>query len=297
MKSKQKIAYLLGIDGGGTKTEFLLTDLDDNEIKRIILGASNPVNAGFEAAAAVLKSGIEAVCQGINPEEISVFAGIAGSSSKVNKDKISLLLADFGFGAYANGCDTDSTLQAALSGENGTAIIMGTGIIALSRLNGETHRTGGWGYLIDKGGSGFCIGSDVLNAAFEFLDGRGGSELIFRLTEEKLGKPLADSISDIYGGGAAYVASFAPVAFEAYKNGDTVAENILDRNAREATKIIKTGYEFSKGKAVICGGLCRQKDILKPLLLKYLGEDFPLEFSDKAAIEGAVALAKEVIIC
>lgn len=297
MKNKPEIAYLLGIDGGGTKTEFLLTDLDGNEIKRVILGESNPVNAGFDSAADVLKSGIDTVCDGICTKEISVFAGIAGGGSRENKEKISLLLADFGFGAYANGCDTDSTLQAALNGENGTAVIMGTGIIALSRLNGKTHRTGGWGYLIDKGGSGFCIGSDVLNAAFEFLDGRGGSELIFRLTEEKLGTPLADSINNIYGGGAAYVASFSPIAFEAYKKGDAVAESILERNAREAARIIKMGYEFSKGKAVICGGLCRQKDILKPLLLKYLGEVFPVEFSDKTAAEGAVALAREVIIC
>ncbi len=287
-----QIKFLLGIDGGGTKTEFMLTDLDGKEIKRIFLGASNPINTGLDATKAVLKSGIDAVCEGISLCEVSVFAGIAGGGSKENKDAISAFLGSLGFGAYANGCDTDNTLQASLNGKSGTAVIMGTGIIALSSLNGKTHRTGGWGYLIDKGGSGFCIGSDALNAAYEFLDGRGGSKQISELVEQRLGKPVEESINEIYGGGAAYIASFAPIVFEAYESGDPVAEAIIDRNAREAAKVIKTGFEFSKGKAVICGGLSRQKTVLEPFLRKYLGKDFPLEFMNRPTVEGAVDLAK-----
>lgn len=43
---KYNIRYLLGIDDGGTKTEFLLTDSDGNEIKRIFLDTSNSVKRG-----------------------------------------------------------------------------------------------------------------------------------------------------------------------------------------------------------------------------------------------------------
>ena len=68
--------------------------------------------------------------------------------------------------------DIDLALEASLKGENGTAVIMGTGIVAYSRVGKKLHRAGGRGYLIDKGGSGFHFGADALNSAFEFIDGR-----------------------------------------------------------------------------------------------------------------------------
>lgn len=295
--SEINIKYLLGIDGGGTKTEFLLTDLKGNEVNRIVLGTSNPVNIGIESSKSVLRQGITEICKSLNFAEISVFAGIAGSSAEHIKTEIRKFLGEFGFGSYSNGTDADSAVSVALKGENGVTVIMGTGIIAFSCSDGKTHRIGGRGYMIDKGGSGFCFGSDALNSAFEFLDGRGGSKSILKFVEEKLGKSLEDSVSEIYSGGATLVASFAPVIFEAYAQGDADAEKILDRNAYETAKLITAARHYIKSddKTVICGGLCKQKDILLPLLLKYLDKDIPLTFSDEPMIKGAILLAKENI--
>ena len=295
--SEINIKYLLGIDGGGTKTEFLLTDLKGNEMNRIVLGTSNPVNIGIESSKSVLRQGITEMCKDLNLAEISVFAGIAGSSAEHIKTEIRKILGKFGFGSYSNGTDADSAVAVSLKGENGVTVIMGTGIVAFSCSDEKTHRIGGRGYMIDKGGSGFCFGSDALNSAFEFLDGRGGSESILKLVEEKLGKSLEDSVSEIYSGGATLVASFAPVIFEAYAQGDADAERILDSNAYETAKLITAARRYIKSddKTVICGGLCKQKDILLPFLLKYLGEDIPLTFSDEPMINGAILLAKENI--
>lgn len=297
MMQKTKIRYLLGIDGGGTKTEFLLTDLNGNEINRIVLGTSNPVNIGIEESKSILNQGIRETCYGLEFAEISVFAGIAGSGAEDINSEIRKSLGNFGFGSYSNGVDADSAMAVALKGENGVTVIIGTGIIAFSCSGGNTYRIGGRGYMIDKGGSGFCFGSDALNSAFESLDGRGGSKLILKLIEERLGKNLEDSVFEIYSGGATRVASFAPVIFEAYSQGDVQAEKILYRNAYEIAKLIKAARRFVKNneKTVICGGICKQKDILLPFLLRYLGEDTPLTFSDEPIINGAIILAKKNI--
>jgi len=199
--TEKNIKYLLGIDGGGTKTEFLLTDLNERKNRQIILGTSNPVNIGTENCKSVLGQGISEICEGLDYTEVSVFAGLAGSGSNDINAEIHRFLGEFGFGAYSNGSDADSVLEAALKGKNGAAVIMGTGIIAFSRSDEKLHRTGGRGYMIDKGGSGFCFGSDALNSAFEYLDGRGGSKLIFSLVEKKLGKSLENSVAEIYSGG------------------------------------------------------------------------------------------------
>ncbi len=291
-----KIKYLLGIDGGGTKTEFLLTDLNEKEIRRLFLGPSNPVNIGIENTKELLRQGITEICEGFDLAEISVFAGLAGGGTGNLKVEVNNFLGELGFGAYLNGRDTDSVLKIALKDEDGVAMIMGTGIIAFSSCGGELHRVGGRGYLVDKGGCGFNFGSDALTSSFEFLDGRGGSEIIFKLVEEKLGQSLDSSAPAIYAGGATFVASLAPVIFEAYKQGDDEARRILERNTYEVAKIIKTARKHLKngGKTVICGGLCRQKEILLPFLADHLeGDDLPI-FSDEKMIDGAVLIAKSI---
>lgn len=290
-----KINYLLGIDGGGTKTEFLLTDLYGKTIKRKVLGPSNPVNIGIENTKQILKTGITRICEGINPAEISLFAGLAGGITGDNKENIGNFLSGLGFGAFDNGSDTENALKIALDDDDGIVVIVGTGIVAFAQKNGIRKRIGGWGFLIDKGGSGFHFGSDALNSALSYLDGRGGSPLILSLIEKQLNKPLTDAIPDIYAAGAAYAASFAPVIFEAFKNGDKEADAIIGRNAREIALIIRTGLEFTENKAVLCGGLCRHKDILEPFLTKEFNDGINLIFSDESPINGAVKLAKSII--
>lgn len=296
--SENSIRYLLGIDGGGTKTSFLLTDLTEKTIRHCTLGASNPINVGIRTAQDVLQKGILQICDNIPFEEISVFAGIAGSAATEFRSELNRFLASFSFGRFANGSDTDSVLQLALNGNDGVCVIMGTGIAAFTQSDGARYRTGGWGYLIDKGGSGFHIGSDALASAYACLDGRGGSELILDLVKQKTGTALSDAIGNIYAEGAAGIAAFAPVVFEAYRQGDQHAQTILRRNAQEAASIINTArnkLQNKKAKTVLCGGLCKQKDILHPLLMQYLQSDTPLLFSEAPTVLGAIALAKSNI--
>ncbi len=286
--------FLLGIDGGGTKTEFLLTDSVGNEIKRLFLGGSNPVNKGIENTLGVLNEGITKICDGLDFGEISAFAGIAGGKTGKNQKLINDFLSRFGFASFGCGSDIDLVLEAALKGENGTAVIMGTGIVAYARSGEKLHRTGGRGYMIDKGGSGFHYGSDALSSAFEFIEGRGGSEIFLGLIEKKLGKSLEKSVADIYDGGAAYVAAFAPVVFEAYNLGDAAAGAIIDRNAYEAAKIINGAKKDTDGKIVVCGGLCRQKEIIYSFLMKYIEGETSLTFLDEPMVNGAISLAERL---
>ena len=291
------IEYLLGIDGGGTKTEFLLTDLNGKEIRRLVLGSSNPVNQGVKNTCSVLNEGIMKICEGFDLGKISAFAGVAGGKTEENRKAINDFLEQIGFASFGCGSDIDLAVEVALKGKNGTTVIMGTGIVAYARSDERFYRTGGRGYMIDKGGSGFHFGSDALNSAFEFIDGRGGSETIFRLTEKRLGKPLEASVAEIYGGGATFVASFAPVVFEAFALGDSIASEIIDRNAYEAAKIINGARKLSENtdeKIVVCGGLCKQKEILYPFLMKYIEGEASLAFLDEPMVNGAISLAKRL---
>ncbi len=291
-----EIRYLLGIDGGGTKTDFLLTDINGKELRRVVLGPSNPVNAGMENTENCLREGIEYVCEDIDKKEISVFAGIAGGTIGSGKENIHRFLENYGFGKADNGSDIDTALEVCLEGEKGLAVIIGTGIAGFADNGNTRQKIGGWGYLIDKGGSGFHLGSDALDSALRFIDGRGGSEMMLRKIEEKINSPLPQAISHIYKKGNSYIASLAPIVFECYENGDKEAERILLKNTEEIAVIIKTGYNIlndKNGKFVLCGGLCKKKEILKSFLSIHLGKDIRFEFCDRDIVFGALSLARK----
>ena len=292
-----EIKYLLAIDGGGTKTEFLLTDTNKKEIARVVLGASNAVDSGIENTKKILEQGIHNVCKDVSLREVSLFAGLAGGITGNNKQEINKFLSGFGFGCFGNGSDTESVLEIALEGKDGVAIIMGTGIIAFSQVEGKRYRIGGWGYLIDKGGSGFNIGSEAMNSALKYIDGRDGSKILCELIEEKLGKPLPNSIAKIHNGGKAYIASFAPVVFDAYDRGDSFSANIIDSNIKEVAEIIIAGLKHlpkDKQKVVICGGLIKRSDILEKYFSKYLNKDVKVSFCNKPVVDGALMLAEKI---
>lgn len=293
--NNSEINYLLGIDGGGTKTEFLLCDINGEEINRIILEGCNPVDIGLDKCKDILSIGIKQICADINLREVSLFAGLAGGISGDNQKKINKFLSTFGFGVFSNGSDTENALECALNGKDGIAVIMGTGIIAFAQKNGERKRIGGWGYLIDKGGSGFNIGADALDTAFKHLDSRGGSKLIAELLEKEMGKELPLCIPAIYSGSKKYIASLAKIVFEAYKQNDVYAKRILDRNVKEVCEMITAGLEYvgENTKIVICGGLANKGDVLLPFFEQYLKSDLLIEFSRTPMVNGAVSLAKK----
>lgn len=298
---KTEVRYLLGIDGGGTKTEFLLTTFgtERKEVARIILGPSNPVDLGMEACKNVLEQGIRQICAGINLRQVCAFAGLSGGTLGDNQAVINSFLSRFGFNAFENGNDVHNALEIALEGGDGVAIIMGTGIIAYAMKDGVQHRVAGWGPHIDKGGSGYNYGSDALDLALKSLDGRLGSSVIRELVEKQLGCAVTDAIPDIYRGGKTSVASFAPTIFRAYKMGDEMAGRVIDANVSEVAQIIKSGLDYigdRKAKVVACGSICEDADVLLPYFKKHLGVGINLSFSTERMVDGAVSLAERLVL-
>ena len=296
-KNSTEIEYLLGIDGGGTKTEFLLTDRNRNAVRRIVLGGSNPVDVGMDNCQKILEEGISQICKGINLRAVSAFVGLAGGRTSENQERVRDYLSGYSFGKIDNGSDIDNAMEAALADKDGMVVVMGTGIVGFAQKNGTRSRIGGWGYLIDKGGSGFNFGSDALGCALRYLDGRGGSALIDQLIQQQLGKPIPLAISDLYQNGKAHIASLAHVVFTAYENGDSYAREIIARNMKEVAVLIDAGTKITGNRKVaICGGLCHYGAVLQTFLEEELGQGWEIEFITDPIVEGAISLAYKNIV-
>ena len=80
--------YYLGIDGGGTKTEFALSDPTGKIVSRVFMDGSNPNTVGIERTKEIIEDGIARVCKEVPFSSVAVYAGIAGCGLKENKQHI-----------------------------------------------------------------------------------------------------------------------------------------------------------------------------------------------------------------
>ena len=292
------IQYYLGIDGGGTKTVFLLTDMRGVKLCSATLGASNPNDVGFDATCALLSDGIDTVTGGYDRATVSCFAGIAGAATGDNAAKMTDFLGTLGFARAECQSDLALSLAVCLGDGDGIALIMGTGSVAMGRCGGKTHRAGGYGYLLGDAGSGFALGQGAILAALQAEDGSGTPTLLHGMVAEQCGtERVLSSLSDFYKGGKAEIARYAPLIFKAHVLGDAVATAILTENVRAIANHVRAlatrmGKDYVR--VVICGGLSKQHAVLLPLLQDALSDDsrtYSLSAAQDAPIQGALYLA------
>jgi len=295
-----EIIYYLGIDGGGTKTAFALSDYTGKTIRQVRLDSCNPFDVGIETTKDVLKTGIHQICEGIPFSSVILFAGIAGSVAGNYYKPLKEFIQEFHFAAAEIGSDNENIIAAGLGEQDGITVILGTGVCSYVVKNKQYHRISGWGYLFDEGGSGYNIARDALSRYFSVCDGSGEPTSLTNAIEEKSGCDASTLLNQLYEGGKKTIASYAGLVFKEAEKGDAAACAILRRNMAEAARIIRAARDhFPKDidpvPVILAGGLTEQ-----PLLLPYLQETLgdttgiQLKILSVSPVEGALQKAKYI---
>ena len=163
--------FIAGIDGGGTSTKLEIRTAENRFVRRESFGAFN-ISAIGEAGFAARLREVLAAC-GDMADCAAICFGSAGISVGAAGEIIRRELADAGFaGRLVLRGDHEIALRGAIAGAGGI-LIAGTGSICCGvDGNGRFARVGGWGHLIDDGGSGYAIGRDALALTVRGEDGR-----------------------------------------------------------------------------------------------------------------------------
>lgn len=277
--------YVLGIDGGGTKTTGVIAALT-GEVKAIAkVGATNINTVGSAGVESELRKLIFELkkLDRIAFNQVSViFAGMAGAGNDSNKREFELIIEKVTKSAIPFYVDTDAitALYSGSLGQEGIVHISGTGSIAFGiNREGKKERVGGWGYLVGAEGSGFAIGQEAFKGLFNRYDKCKDRTLLdekilsnFSITEPP------DVIPIIYGNADSrkLVASIAPLVFAAADEGDRVAQHILFNTAKDIAENIKCLapklYSLTETQipVVLAGGLFTRKDWFLPTIEEQL---------------------------
>jgi len=283
--------YVVGVDGGGTKTAGLLVDLEGHVLAQGSVGPTNYQIVGSEGIKREIPQLVLDLFDSARiPEQelASIALGLAGVGRPGDPEGVTALIKGLHLARkVVVEHDAMIALVGALGDQPGLIVIAGTGSIALGRsAQGQTARAGGWGYLLGDEGSGFFVAREALVAVLRAYDGRGRETL---LTERILGKMGLQDVEEIvprvYRQGMSHdeMATLAPLVFDAAREGDPVAMKILDRAGRElglmaAAVIRRLGMVRGVVKIGLVGSLFKDKELLLEPMRAALGEEVQVEF-------------------
>ena len=290
------IKVMIGIDGGGSKTEFVMFAEDGTIFERLVLGACNPNAVGIEESAALLQQGIEELME-FHRDVCGIYVGSSGFFTGGNGKKIRSILSRV-YPEIKIRCETDimNVIASGTDEESCIAVICGTGSIVFAKEREKLTKLSGWGFLLSSSGSGYDIGRDALRAALGDTEGLAEKTRITPLVETKLGAPVMQCVQEVYQHDQSYVASFTPLVFKAYHQGDAAAERILRENAKSLARVINhAARNYDCGKRIILsGGLLTGNEVFRQMVCDALDPDLAVTVPSVPQVLGACRLCAKM---
>ena len=299
------MSYIVGIDGGGTKTIGLLTTEAGEYITKVQAGPSNYHVVGAQQTHDVLKEIIFELSAHVGNtaiDSIRFCIGMAGLGRTEDKKVIGQICDEIGINK--NRILTHDAHIALVGGtgkQEGVIVISGTGSIVYGvNEHGKEARAGGWGYLLGDEGSGYDIALKGLQAVARAADKR---ELPTELTHLILKRLELNEPNDLirwtHAASRDEIAQLASVVFEAAEIRDTKAEKIIDSAMSEFACAVETvimQLEFSHPfEIVFSGGILLHQPILADKLQRWIEKIIigsSVIFPKHEPAYGAVLLAK-----
>src|SRR5258707_1032885 len=142
---------ILGVEGGGTKTAWVLAEREGDDLRILDQGKLPPANLRL-----IKPEQLRAIFREL-PKEIDR-AGIflAGCATSEDRQSLARLGAEIWPAAkITTGSDRDSGLAAALGHGDGIAVNAGSGSSVTGRRGGKIQKAGGWGPILGEPRGGF----------------------------------------------------------------------------------------------------------------------------------------------
>jgi N-acetylglucosamine kinase-like BadF-type ATPase len=305
------MSLFLGVDGGGTKTRFVLLDDSAGEfVAEATLGTTYHPDVGIDGVRGVLAGGIGEVLKGAGADSTRIayaFFGLPayGEDSAITPALDSLPRHILGHDRYTVDNDMVCGWAGSLGCEDGINIVAGTGSIGYGQRRGVSAPAGGWGEHFSDEGSAYWIAMQGLNAYSRMSDGRMPRGPLHGLINEALNlRTDLDLCAQVYGASArsrGELAQFSHLVSKAAAQGDEAAAGIFQRAGGELAQIaqaLRRKLGFEPGEAVklsYSGGAFAAGDVLMQPFRAALGPAFELRQPLHEPHRGAALLAAKLL--
>jgi glucosamine kinase len=226
--------YLLGVDGGATKTLAAVLDLDGNALHLAHGGPSNQDAVGPKAAVeALLHTADQAIARaGIAQDALAAAVlAIAGVDTEAVARHVDAAHRD----GWIVVNDVVGAWATATGAGPGVAAISGTGSNVFGvGSDGRPWQAGGWGHLLGDEGSGYWLGTESIKAALRDRDASGPPTALSEAAQAFFDAPSVEALAaQVYSKPftKGEIAAFATETARIAERGDAVARELYRRGA------------------------------------------------------------------
>ncbi len=247
----QSANRVLGIDGGGTKTEWVLLE-GHTVLEQGVLPASN--------LKLVSDPGLKAIFEAMPREATHVGAFLAGCATAEDRSRLRALVQQIWPHAHAEvGSDRDSAFATAFGAGDGIVVIAGTGAAVHGRKEGRIEKAGGWGQILGDRGGGYHIAVQGLRLVLSRYDLNQTITPLAHTILRTLGlNRLQDLGTWAMQADKMSVARLAPCIFEAATHGEPEMLDVVQDGATtlaEFTRAVAQRLDMEDAPVKLVGGL------------------------------------------
>jgi len=255
--------YVLGVDGGNTKTDYFLFDVTGNYVGSLRDGTCSHEAVGYESAESLLNARIRQLLtmHGLKMSDVRAGAfGLAGIDNHYQHSRFTEIIGRMGIPDFAVDNDSFLGIFAGTSQGHGVCSINGTGTVAGGiDPSGGRLQVGGIGYLVGDDAGGSYIAHSGVRAVYDSFFRCGEKTIMTEPIFKIMG--ITDPSELMYGIGNMEAelgkAEVTRIVFAAAGMDDGPALMILDESARQ---LAKTGagcarnLDFGKDIEVVLAG-------------------------------------------
>src|SRR5438128_9922017 len=208
---------ILGVEGGGTKTAWVLVERAGDELCVLDQGKLPPANLRLATA-----DQLRAILSELPKEITSAGIFLAGCGTEEDRQSLTRLCAEIWPKAkIVVGSDRDSGLAAALGHGDGIVVNAGSGSSITGRRDTRIENAGGWGHILGDAGGGYFLSLQALRLILREYDlHRGEIQFTATILRALSLNNRDDLVRWAQTADKMQIAMLAPVVFEAAQNGD-----------------------------------------------------------------------------
>ena len=291
---------ILGVEGGGTKTAWVLLERADNELRVLADGKLPPSNFRLTPP-----DRLRAIFNELPKEADRAGIFLAGCGTDEDRQSLSRLCAEiWPHAKIITGSDRDSGLAAALCHGDGIVVNAGSGSSVTGRRDKRVENAGGWGHILGDAGGGYFISIQALRLLLREYDlHRGELQFAAKILHALSLNTFDELVRWAQTADKMEVAMLTPAVFDAAAHEDAGVMEIVEEGARvlcEYTEAVALRLHLLAPKIVLIGGLFHRDSIYTHAFRRRLKKNLPdarVTTSERAPEFGAGWLAAEMAEC
>jgi N-acetylmuramic acid 6-phosphate etherase len=286
-----KSQLIIGIEGGGTKTDWVVVQQTATSKDIINEGRLPPTN--FRLITAEQLTEILRLLPNYL-DRVGMF--LAGCVTEEDRHKLHNIAKDiWDHSQIVVGSDRDSALAAAFQDQNGIIVISGTGSAVTGRKNGKIENAGGRGHLLGDRGGGYVICMEGLRLVLRTYDlEHRVTPLASEILRALMLNRMEDLIAWTQSAEKMSISALLHVMFDGAQNGDREMLQIIEVGASslaEYTRSVARWLEFESPPVRLLGGVFLNQPLYVELYREALSEILPTSSIELCTTSGAVGAA------